>query len=69
MLIAGERHLHIVLDQYIAHYNAGRSHQGHAMSLHAPNDNPNAIPFPAQTDRIRRKRVPGGLINEYETAA
>lgn len=28
MLIAGERQLRVVLDQYIAHYNAGRSHQG-----------------------------------------
>jgi putative transposase len=26
MLISGERHLRVVLDQYIAHYNAGRSH-------------------------------------------
>jgi hypothetical protein len=39
-----------------------RSHQGHGMSLRAPNDDPNVIPFPAQTDRIRRKRVLGGLM-------
>jgi transposase InsO family protein len=69
ILIAGERHLRVVLDQYIAHYNAGRSHQGAEMSLRAPDDDPNVIPFPAQADRIRRKRVLGGLINEYETAA
>jgi putative transposase len=25
ILIAGERHMRVVLDQYIAHYNAGRS--------------------------------------------
>jgi putative transposase len=30
MLITGERHLHAVLSEYMAHYNAGRSHQGHA---------------------------------------
>jgi len=69
ILIAGERHLCVVLDQYIAHYNAGRSHQGDGMSLRAPDDDPNVIPFPAQADRIRRKRVLGGLINEYEPAA
>jgi hypothetical protein len=39
------------------------------MSLRAPDDDPNVIPFPAQADRIRRKRVLGGLINEYEPAA
>lgn len=37
MLIAGERHRHVVLSEYIAHYNSGRSHQGHGMSLaHLP---------------------------------
>jgi len=69
MLIAGERHLRIVLEQYIAHYNAGRSHQGEGISLRAPDDDPNVIPFPAQAGQIRRKRVLSGLINEYETAA
>jgi hypothetical protein len=33
MLIAGERHLHAVLSEYVAHYNAGRSHQGRGMGL------------------------------------
>jgi len=69
MLIASRRQLRVVLDQYIAHYNAGRSHQGDGMSLRAPDDDPNVIPFPAQADRISRKRVLGGLINEYEHAA
>ena len=64
-----ERHLRVVLDQYIAHYNAGRGHQGHGMSPRSPDDDPNVIPFPAQAGRIRRKRARGGLINEYETAA
>lgn len=69
ILIAGEGHLRVVLDAYIAHYNAGRSHQGDGMSLRAPDDDPNVIPFPAQTEQIRRRRVFGGLINEYESAA
>ena len=69
ILITSEHHLRVVLDQYVAHYNAGRSHQGDGMILRAPDDNPNVISFPAQTDQIRRKRVLGGLINEYEAAA
>jgi putative transposase len=35
-LITGERHLHAVLAEYVKHYNTGRSHQGHGMSLRAP---------------------------------
>ncbi|ACU69492.1 Integrase catalytic region [Catenulispora acidiphila DSM 44928] len=69
ILVAGERHLRVILNGYIAHYNAGRSHQGAGMSLRAPDDDPNVIPFPAQIDQIRRKRILGGLINEYEPAA
>ena len=44
-------------------------HQGHDMSLRAPDDSPDIIPFPAPADRIRRKSVLGGLTNEYEAAA
>lgn len=36
MLIIGERHLRAVLSEYVDHYNTGRSHQGHNMSLRAP---------------------------------
>ena len=39
------------------------------MSLRAPDDSPDIIPFPAPADRIRRKSVLGGLINEYAAAA
>jgi len=46
MLIADRRHLRVVSAQYIATY--GRSHQGDVMSLRAPDDDPNVIPFPTQ---------------------
>jgi transposase InsO family protein len=69
MLIAGDRHLHTVLDQFVAHYSAGRSHQGNDMGLRAPNDDTNVIAFPTPADRIRRRTVLGGLIHEYEQAA
>lgn len=69
MLVIGERHLRAVLPEYIKYYNTGRSHQGHDMSLRAPDDSPDIIPFPAPPGRIRRKSVLGGLINQYEAAA
>jgi putative transposase len=69
MLTLGERHLRAILDQYLTHYNTGRSHQGQHMALRAPNDNPNVITLPARHDRIRRRPVLGGLTNEYHQAA
>ncbi|MBV9449120.1 MAG: DDE-type integrase/transposase/recombinase [Streptosporangiaceae bacterium] len=69
MLIAGERHLRAVLSEYVAHYNAGRSHQGHGMSLRAPDDDPDVLPFPVRTDQIQRLPRLAGLINEYQQPA
>jgi putative transposase len=69
ILITGEHHLHHVLDVYVAHHNIGRSHQGDGMRLHAPDDEPNTIPFPARIDRIRRRQCLGGLLNAYRPAA
>ena len=46
-----------------------RSHQGHGVGLRAPDDDPNVIPFPVQTYRIRRRSILGGLLNEYQHAA
>lgn len=45
-----------------------RSHQGDGLDLRAPGDDHNVIAFPAQTDRILRRSVLGGVINEYEQA-
>ena len=69
MLIMGQRHLRAVLDEFIEHYNAGRSHQGQGMGLRAPNDDPCVIAFPAPTARIQRRTVLGGLIHEYQQTA
>jgi putative transposase len=69
ILITGERHLRHVLDVYVAHHNAGHSHQGDGMLLRAPNDAPNMMLFPAQIDEIRRRQCLGGLLNEYRPAA
>jgi putative transposase len=69
VLVIGERHLRAVLSEYLEHDNTGRSHQGHDMSLRAPDDSPDIIPLPAPAHRIRRKPVLGGLINQYQPAA
>ena len=69
MLIAGPRHLHRVLDEFIEHYNTGRSHQGPGLALRAPNDDPNVIPFPIPAERIQRRTVLSGLTSEYQQAA
>ncbi|WP_406102821.1 integrase core domain-containing protein [Streptomyces sp. NBC_01003] len=65
MLIFGERHLRTVLDQYATHYNTTRAHR--SLDLHTPGDDPTAIPFPA--GRIRRRKILGGLLNEYHRAS
>ncbi|MGW1995033.1 integrase core domain-containing protein [Embleya sp. NPDC001921] len=69
LLITGEHHLSTVLDACVEHYNTGRNHQGDGPHLHAPNDDPNVLTFPAQPGRIRRRQVLGGLLNEYQSAA
>jgi putative transposase len=69
LLITGEHHLRTVLDTYVKHYNAGRSHQGDGLHLRAPYDAPNVLACPARPDRIHRRKVLGGLLNEYQPAA
>jgi len=67
--ITGRRHLHHVLDAYVEHYNASRSHQAQSVGLRAPDDDPKVIPLPTAPDRIKRRRRLGGLLNEYQAAA
>jgi putative transposase len=69
MLIADERHARVIMAEYISHYNTGRSHQGHGLGLGAPDGAPNVISFPAPPHQVRRRRLLGGLINEYRPAA
>jgi putative transposase len=70
VLILGEAHLHTVLAEYQVHYNTARPHQG--ICQRVPDDEPDA-PRATVTDldneRIRRKPVLGGVINEYARAA
>ena len=65
MLIFGQRHLQLVLDEYAAHCNGRRPHRGRRLRPPRP-DHPVAD---FSQERIKRWPVPGGLINEYERAA
>lgn len=65
LLIYSERHLLLVLQEYLAHYNQHRPHR-------ALERRPPAPPAPRPTAsgaHLRRRRILGGLINEYESAA
>ncbi|MGC2008232.1 integrase core domain-containing protein [Trebonia sp.] len=65
MLIFGGRHLRSVLADYEAHYNGRRPHR--SRRLHPPRpDHPIAD---LSRERIKRRPVLGGVINEYERAA
>ena len=70
VLILGEAHLHTVLTEYQVHYNTARPHQGIGQSI--PDDEPDAPRATitnVDSERICRKPVLGGLINEYTHAA
>ena len=70
MLILGETHLRAVLAEYQEHYNTARPHQ--AIGQRTPCSQDQA-PRPAATslgiERLRRKPILNGLINEYTRAA
>jgi len=65
MLIFGQRHLRSILAQYVAHYNGRRPHR--SRQLHPPR--PDHPPADLSQERVKRRPVLGGLVNEYERAA
>jgi transposase InsO family protein len=65
MLIFGQRHLRGVLMEYVRHYNGRRPHR--ARDLRPPQ--PTHPVAELNQERIRRRPILGGLINEYERAA
>jgi putative transposase len=65
MLIFGERHLRSVLAEYARHYNGRRPHRGRQLRPPRP-DHPVAD---LSRERIKRRPVLGGLIDEYERSA
>jgi transposase InsO family protein len=65
MLIADERHLRRTLDRYLRHYNGRLPHR--ALQLQPPRSDRPVVDL--TLERIKRRPVLGGLINEYERAA
>jgi len=65
ILIFGERHPHTLLAQYHAYDNGRRPHR--PLQLQPPRPD---LPGPdLDCQRIRRRPVLGGLINEYKRVA
>ena len=65
MLICGERHLRSVLGQYAGHYSGHQSRQQRPPG-HDGQDNQADVPPDLP---VQRRKVLGGLINEYYQAA
>jgi putative transposase len=65
MLIYGERQLRSVLGEYAAHYNGHRPHQSRQQR---PPDQDGQVSPPRDLP-VRRRKVLGGVINEYHQAA
>jgi putative transposase len=65
ILIVGERQLAAVLNEYAAHYNGHRPHR--SLNQRPPNRPVDVLV--ATTDRVRRRPILGGLVNEYPQAA
>jgi transposase InsO family protein len=65
MLIFGQRHLRTILAQYEAYYNGRRPPR--SRQLRPPR--PDYLVADLSQERVQRRPVLGGLINEYERVA
>ena len=66
LLITGERHLRLVLNEYVDHYNGHRPHRTLQQNPLAGRAHP---PAEMTGMRIRRRDRLGGLIHEYAQVA
>jgi putative transposase len=65
ILVAGERHLATILSSYTEHYNQHRPHRSLGQRPPAPRCGVTDL----AVDKVRRRPILGGLINEYSQAA
>jgi putative transposase len=66
MLIAGRRHLHHTLSEYVDHYN---THRPHRTLLQQPPDGKISVAPAGDNIRVHRRDRLGGLIHEYSQVA
>jgi putative transposase len=66
MMITGERHLRLVLGEYVEHYNGHRPHRALGQSPPAGREHP---PIMDSNVRVLRRDRLGGLIREYAQVA
>jgi putative transposase len=66
MLITSERHLRLVLSEYVEHYNVHRPHRARSQS---PPAGPEHLPIIGPNVRVLRRDRLGGLIHEYSQVA
>jgi putative transposase len=66
MLITGERHLRLVLSEYVEHYNVHRPHRALCQGPPAGREHP---PITGPNVRVLRRDRLGGLIHEYSQVA
>ena len=66
MLITGERHLRLVLGEYIDHYD---THRPHRTLRQSPPAGRSHAPAPSANVRVLRRDRLGGLIREYSQVA
>ena len=66
-LILGERHLALLLCEYLKHYNGHRRHQ--SRQQRPPDRETQPVRDVGDLRSVRRKPVVAGVINEYRHAA
>jgi transposase InsO family protein len=66
-LILGERHLALVLREYLIHYDGHRPHQ--SRQQRSPDIEAQPVRDVADLRSVRRRPVAAGMINEYHHAA
>ena len=66
MLVTGERHLRLVLSEYVEHYNVHRPHRTLRQRPPAGRERPLTM---SQNVRVLRRDRLGGLIHEYTQVA
>jgi transposase len=66
MLITGERHLRLVMSEYVGHYNV---HRPHRALCHSPLAGRERLPTMGQSVGVLRRDRLGGLIHEYSQVA